>query len=113
MYFSLGSPVQAELCMTGGHFKSHVDMPHSKDMFGSLMVCLPSEFTGGTLVTRHQGREVTFDWSASAATHWAAFFSDVEHEVLPVTSGHQITLTTTCPVNYAECQRDWSSSWIT
>jgi hypothetical protein len=95
---SLGSPVRAELCMlsvysTGGHFKSHVDTPRSKDMFGSLVVCLPSEFTGGAFVTRHQGHEVTFDWSASATTHWAAFFSDVEHEVLPVTSGHQITLT--------------------
>ena len=26
-------------------------------------------------------------------THWAAFFSDVEHEVLPVTSGYRVTLT--------------------
>ena len=95
---SLSSPIRAELCMlnvysTGGHFKSHVDTPRSKDMFGSLVVCLPSEFTGGALVTRHQGREVTFDWSSSTTTHWAAFFSDVEHEVLPVTSGHRITLT--------------------
>ena len=95
---SLSSPIRAELYMlnvysTGGHFKSHVDTPRSKDMFGSLVVCLPSEFTGGALVTRHQGREVTFDWSSSTTTHWAAFFSDVEHEVLPVTSGHRITLT--------------------
>ena len=95
---SLSSPIRAELYMlnvysTGGHFKSHVDTPRSKDMFGSLVVCLPSEFTGGALVTRHQGHEVTFDWSSSTTTHWAAFFSDVEHEVLPVTSGHRITLT--------------------
>ncbi len=62
-------------------------------MFGSLVVCLPSEFTGGALVTRHLGRQVMFDWSSSATTHWAAFYSDVEHEVLPVTSGHRITLT--------------------
>ena len=94
---SLSSPNRAELHMlnvysTGGHFKSHVDTPRSKNMFGSLVVCLPSEFTGGALVTRHQGRKVTFDWSSSTTTHWAAFFSDVEHEVLPVTSGHRITL---------------------
>ena len=56
-------------------------------------MCLPSKFTGGALVTRHQGRQVTFDWSSSTATQWAAFYSDVEHEVLPVTSGHRITLT--------------------
>ena len=79
---------------TGGHFKAHVDTPQSKEMFGSLVVCLPSQFTGGALVTRHQGRQVTFDWSSSSpATQWAAFYSDVEHEVLPVTSGHRITLT--------------------
>jgi len=77
----------------GGHFKSHVDTPRSEDMFGSLVVCLPSQFTGGVLVTRHQGREVTFEWSSSAFCHWAAFFSDVEHEVLPVTGGYRITLT--------------------
>ena len=95
----IGSSIRAELCKlnvysTGGHFKSHVDTPRFGDMFGSLVVCLPSQFAGGALVTRHQGREVTFDWSsASSTTHWAAFFSDVEHEVLPVTSGHRITLT--------------------
>ena len=79
---------------TGGHFKAHVDTPRSKEMFGSLVVCLPSQFTGGALVTRHQDHQGTFDWSSSPnATHWASFFSDVEHEVLPVTSGHQVTLT--------------------
>lgn len=94
---SLGSSIRAELCMlnvysTGGYFQSSIDSPHSKDVFGSLVVCLPSQFTGGELVTRHQGRQVIFDWSSSATTHWAAFLSDVEHEVLPVTSGHRITL---------------------
>ena len=78
---------------TGGHFKHHVGTPCSADMFGSLVVCLPSKFTGGALVIRHQGRQVMFDWSSSTATQWAAFYSDVEHEVLPVTSGHRITLT--------------------
>ena len=93
------SSVRAELYKlniysTGCHFKAHVDTPRSKDMFGSLVVCLPSQFTGGALVTRHQGRQMTFDWSSShSATQWAAFYSDVVHEVLPVTSGHRITLT--------------------
>uniref|UniRef100_A0A1X7UX57 Fe2OG dioxygenase domain-containing protein n=1 Tax=Amphimedon queenslandica TaxID=400682 RepID=A0A1X7UX57_AMPQE len=96
----ISSPIRAELYKmniycTGGHFKSHVDTPRSKDMFGSLVVCLPSPFTGGELVTRHNGRQVTFDWSRDSNTliQWGAFFSDVEHEVLPVGSGHRITLT--------------------
>ena len=80
---------------TGGFFKPHVDTPRSQDMFGSLVVCFPSQFTGGELVARHHGKEVTFDWSKEHcnSTKWAAFFSNVEHEILPVTGGHRITLT--------------------
>jgi len=82
----------------GGHFKAHVDTPRSSQMFGSLVVCLPTQFSGGALVTRHQGREVRFDWSSSPQkpmqkVSWAAFFSDVEYEVLPVTDGYRLTLT--------------------
>ena len=81
-----------------GHFKAHVDTPRSSQMFGSLVVCLPIQFSGGALVTRHQGKEVCFDWSSSPQkpmqkVSWAAFFSDVEHEVLPVTDGYRLTLT--------------------
>ena len=67
-------------------------------MFGSLVVCLPTQLSGGALVTRHHGREVRFDWSSTVENpkkmvSWAVFFSGVEHEVLPVTEGHRITLT--------------------
>ena len=95
--------IQAELYKlniysSGGFFKAHVDTPRSEQMFGSLVVCLPTQFSGGELVIRHHGRTVKFDWSSpldnpSKTTSWAVFFSDVEHEVLPVTDGHRITLT--------------------
>ncbi len=51
---------------------------------------------------RHEGNEWTFDAAQilSATAHYElkrvayiAFFSDVEHEVLPVTSGHRVTIT--------------------
>jgi len=82
----------------GGFFKPHVDTPRSEKMFGSLVVCLPTQFNGGELVLRHQGKEVKYDWSSSSSNplhcvHWAAFFSDIEHEVLPVTEGYRVTLT--------------------
>ena len=77
----------------GGHFKAPVDTPRSGDMFGSLVVCLPTQFTGGELVTRHKGQEVRFPRQPNEEVSWAAFFSDVEHEVLPVTDGHRFTLT--------------------
>jgi hypothetical protein len=43
---------------------------------------------------RHQGKQMTFDWSGTSPDiKWAAFYSDCKHEVLEVTSGHRITLT--------------------
>ena len=93
-------PVRAQLYKLnvygpGGHFKAHVDTPRGQEMFGSLVVCLPSRFTGGALSVRHQSKEVVFDWSSNPAQkiQWAAFFSDVEHEVLPVADGYRVTLT--------------------
>jgi hypothetical protein len=43
----------------------------------------------------HKGHTKYFDWSNtdSSTINWAAFYSDCEHEVMPVTSGHRITLT--------------------
>ncbi|XP_065886730.1 uncharacterized protein [Dysidea avara] len=82
----------------GGFFKSHVDTPRSAQMFGSLVVCLPTQFSGGELVVRHQRKEIKYDWSSPASNPlnslcWAAFYSDIEHEVLPVTKGYRVTLT--------------------
>lgn len=77
-----------------GKFKAHVDTPRSNGQFGSLVVGLSLAHEGGQLQVRHSGREFTFDWGASTnAIAWAAFYSDCEHEVLEVTSGHRITLT--------------------
>ena len=82
----------------GGFFKVHVDTPRSEKMFGSLVVCLPTQFTGGELIVRHHKEEIKYDWSSTASDtsstlHWAAFFSDVIHEVLPVSEGYRVTLT--------------------
>lgn len=80
-----------------GRFKAHVDTPRSAEQIGSLVVCLPSIHEGGQLEVRHEGQTVNFDWgmpeTARPEIQWAAFYSDCEHEVLEVTSGHRITLT--------------------
>lgn len=64
------------------------------------MVPLPCDHEGGQLAVRNAGNEIVFDWSESANTadlkpciKWATFYSDCQHEVLQVTSGHRITLT--------------------
>ncbi|KAK5170395.1 uncharacterized protein LTR77_004982 [Saxophila tyrrhenica] len=84
-----------------GKFKAHVDTPRSKNQIGSLVVSLPALHKGGELAVRNAGKEMIFDWSSSAKSQtaakakvkWAAFYSDCEHEVYEVTSGHRITLT--------------------
>ncbi|KAI0355266.1 hypothetical protein OH77DRAFT_1425348 [Trametes cingulata] len=82
----------------GAFFKPHVDTPHAPNMFGSLVIVFPSPHEGGELVIRHQGRTWTFSSAellsgSTSSIAWIAFFSDVEHEVLPVLSGHRVTVT--------------------
>ncbi|KAL0575718.1 hypothetical protein V5O48_006252 [Marasmius crinis-equi] len=82
----------------GSLFRPHKDTPRSERMFGSLLIVSSTPHTGGKLVLRHEGKKSTFDSGkllsdAVDEIAFVAFFSDVEHEVLPVTSGHRITLT--------------------
>ena len=84
----------------GGKFKPHVDTPRSTSQIGSLVVALPVTHEGGELAVRFAGKEMVFDWSSNAEDEetvisWAAFYSDCEHEVFEVTSGHRVTLTCT------------------
>ncbi|KAK2734712.1 hypothetical protein FQN57_001482 [Myotisia sp. PD_48] len=78
-----------------GIFRAHVDTPRSSSQFGSLVVCLPSPHAGGSLIVRHEGKSITFDWDKRSAStiQWAAFYSDCEHEIERVTEGHRLTLT--------------------
>ncbi|KAK0753699.1 hypothetical protein B0T18DRAFT_442245 [Schizothecium vesticola] len=81
-----------------GIFKSHVDTPRSDVQFGSLVISLAYHHEGGQLVVRHVGHSITYDWGTSAAgetdaVHWAAFYSDCEHEVREVSHGHPVTPT--------------------
>lgn len=48
----------------------------------------------GELVVRHAGREDTLDFASRCMyhVHWAAFYADCEHEILPVKSGHRLVL---------------------
>ncbi|KAI0794380.1 hypothetical protein C8Q74DRAFT_573484 [Fomes fomentarius] len=92
-------------------FKPHKDTPRAPHMFGSLVIVFPTPHTGGALNLRHEDKVYTFDApqllhkanlvssegdnkpKQSSHVAFVAFFSDVEHEVMPVTSGHRITIT--------------------
>jgi hypothetical protein len=86
----------------GGHFASHKDTPRDPSVFGTLVACLPVEFSGGRLVLEHETR-TSFDWAFSrwawgadaqaARVQWAAFYGDVDHHIEPVEGGTRVTLT--------------------
>lgn len=91
----------------GGFFKSHRDTPRGGTMFASLVVVFPTAHAGGALKLRHGGNEWTVnpaivsaadDSTIGPVISYIAFYSDVEHEVTPVTSGHRVTLTWLQPV---------------
>ena len=78
----------------GGFFLSHRDTEKTGGMFGTLVIVLPSIYSGGDLVIRHQGHEARLHMTCSEPSEaaFAAFYADCEHEVLPVTSGCRLTL---------------------
>lgn len=78
-----------------GLLRKYIDTPRSESQIGSLVVCLPSAFKGGSLVVRHDHREVRFDWedASSDMIQWAAFYSDCECEIKTISHGERITLT--------------------
>lgn len=99
------NPISAELYSVnvytdGGHFAPHKDTPRGNDMFGTLVVCLPSQFRSGKLVLSHRGVVQKYDWGSAIdkqktpkQLRWAAFFGDVDHQIERIWSGARVTLT--------------------
>ena len=95
----------------GAFFKPHQDSEKTPGMFGTLIVALPSAHQGGEISLRHQRETLNiatapnsgfgFSWAAwyvcveaplrEGADH--SRYSDVVHEVLPVTQGWRLVLT--------------------
>ncbi|KDQ14657.1 hypothetical protein BOTBODRAFT_187702 [Botryobasidium botryosum FD-172 SS1] len=97
----------------GSFFKSHVDTPQGKKMFGSLVIVLPTSHEGGALHLRHSGKAFIYDSAHELSSQvelsgggpsigYVAFYSDVEHEVMEVMSGYRArshtTSTSTAPL---------------
>ena len=68
-------------------------------MFGSLVIVFPTAHEGGALVLRDAGKEWVIDaahdikQNPDPCVAFVAFYGDVEHEVLPITSGYRVTMT--------------------
>ena len=78
----------------GAFFVAHRDSEKTGGMFGTLVVSLPSEHEGGTLIIRHAGREVRHELRVEepSEVRYAGFYADCEHEVLPIVSGYRVCL---------------------
>ena len=61
-------------------------------MIGTLVVTLPSSYTGGELMVGHNEERKAYQGSKTALS-LVAFYADCHHEVLRVKSGYRITLT--------------------
>ena len=63
-------------------------------MFASLIIVLPSKFEGGEVHVSHGDEKGVFDISPSSqfTTSALAWYTDVIHEVKPVTSGYRLAI---------------------
>jgi predicted 2-oxoglutarate/Fe(II)-dependent dioxygenase YbiX len=95
----VAGPMSAEfykllLYDTGSFFVEHRDTEKAPGMFATLVIVLPSDYRGGTLLVRHRDREVCLDLHCPdpAEVAFAAFYADCVHEMRPVTAGYRLTL---------------------
>ena len=79
----------------GAFFKPHRDTEKLPGMFGTMVVCLPSEHTGGEVQLVHNGKQQSMVTATTSAHDLSAlaWYSDVQHEIKPVTSGYRLVLT--------------------
>ncbi|KAJ7068789.1 hypothetical protein C8F01DRAFT_1247277 [Mycena amicta] len=80
---------------TGSHFLPHVDTEKANGMFASIIVVLPSHFTGGDAHTSHSNTKSVYNSSNNSMTSTTvlAWYTDVTHEIKPITSGYRFALT--------------------
>lgn len=70
---------------TDQFFLAHQDSEKDDSMVGTLVMTLPSSYTGGELVVSHNGERKAYQGSRRALS-LVAFYADCRHEVLPVTA---------------------------
>ncbi len=101
----IAEPYSLNVYQKGGKFLKHKDTPRGDDMFGTLVLCLPSWFTSGEMeVSLGDEKQKYFEYKQSSYSSypetprdpceitWAAFFADIDHEILTVEEGIRITV---------------------
>ncbi len=77
----------------GDFFVPHRDTEKEPGMFGTLVLTLPGDFTGGELVVRHGDLSERISVNpGGSGVRWFAFYADCSHEVLPLDTGARVAL---------------------
>ncbi|KAF9525403.1 hypothetical protein CPB83DRAFT_818559 [Crepidotus variabilis] len=78
----------------GSHFLPHQDTQKADGMFATVIIVLPSPYTGGEVVVSNGSNSKILDYAANSllSTATLAWFTDVRHEVKPITSGYRFAL---------------------
>ena len=79
----------------GQFFAPHQDSEKFDDMIATLVVLLPSNFSGGSLKIDQHGDKRTFDAGVETRSNitFITFYADCYHEVTKVTAGYRVALT--------------------
>lgn len=77
----------------GQFFVTHQDSEKTDDMIGSLVVSLPSRFTGGAMAIVHHDEKKVFNGSGPDGLTFVAFYADCHHELRPIKQGYRVVLT--------------------
>ncbi|CEM30464.1 unnamed protein product [Vitrella brassicaformis CCMP3155] len=101
---SPGTRVQADFYKLlvygeGDFFKDHKDTQRSDDQFASLLVFLPTKYTGGDFLLHEVDdfdgeafNKETQEALGRKQCRWIAFYSDAVHSVEPILSGYRLVL---------------------
>ena len=75
--------------------QKHRDTEKAEGMFGTLVIQLPSNYSGGKLIVYHQRKKSEFDYSGPSCRsncYFTSFYADCQHEVKKVTKGYRLCL---------------------
>jgi len=78
----------------GQLFKPHQDSEKDDEMVATLVVILPSQYSGGTVSVEHRGQKKVFRRVEHQAKDLSllAFYADCHHAVSPIQSGVRVAL---------------------
>lgn len=75
-------------------FLPHVDTEKVNGMFATIVIVLPTAYSGGSAHLSHGGLSKAIDYSSTSLTTTTAlsWYTDVTHEIKPITSGYRLAL---------------------